>query len=87
MFNFLNGNWSKLTRGEGIKKHGLKLIKLYSWTCFARHASEMDNDWRGRACSGSPLTFLHHACGHSELGGVIGGAVAFGLPRLLLGYD
>lgn len=33
-----------------------------------------------------PLTFLHHACSHSELGGVVGGSVAFHLPGLLLGY-
>lgn len=33
------------------------------------------------------LTFLQHACSHSELGGVVGGSVAFGLPGLLLGYD
>lgn len=33
-----------------------------------------------------PLTFLHHACSHSELGGVVGSSVAFSLPGLLLGY-
>ena len=33
-----------------------------------------------------PLTFLHHACGHSELGGVVSGPVALRLPGLLLGF-
>lgn len=37
--------------------------------------------------SGRGLTFLHHACSHSELGGVVGGSVAFTLPGLLLCYD
>ena len=34
-----------------------------------------------------PLTFLHHACSHGELGGVVGRSVAFALPGLLLGHD
>lgn len=33
------------------------------------------------------LTFLHHSCSNGELGGVVGSAMAFGLPGLLLGYD
>lgn len=32
-------------------------------------------------------TFLRHASSHSELGGVVGGPVALGLPGLLLGHD
>lgn len=32
-------------------------------------------------------TFLRHASCHSELGGVVGGPVALGLPGLLLGHD
>lgn len=31
-------------------------------------------------------TFLHHSCSHGELGGVVGSAMAFGLPGLLLGH-
>lgn len=34
-----------------------------------------------------PLTFLHHARCHSELGGVVGGSVTFGLPGFLLSHD
>ena len=34
-----------------------------------------------------PLTFLHHACSHSELGGVIGSSVASGLPGLLPSHN
>lgn len=33
------------------------------------------------------LTFLHHTCSNSELGGVVGSSMAFSLPGLLLGYD
>lgn len=33
------------------------------------------------------LTFLHHTCSNSELGGVVGSSMAFSLPGLLLGYN
>lgn len=59
---------------------------------------EGEADWDVRRSSGQltvhrrylwqcSLTFLHHTCSNSELGGVVGSSMSFGLPGLLLGYD